>query len=317
MIKARKTRDDLHKSCVALDTTKQLVLNSALRDVLRGTAVNKLTVGNLLALVVFALLVFAGDAALAKNATPMTNQDVINLVHAKIAQDSIVLAIERSKPEFDTSANALIQLNKEGVPDTVVQAMIRAEDQPASVVSNTPAAQYHSASFNPEEVVLLDGSQRITMHYISPEVRTAARGLGFGGVGAYAVLRGSQAALRVTSKQPVFLVAVPNNAQPQTYFTLATFVVRNNGTREVSIGGGFMSYSSGIPKDRTIAVKYEQQSDQSHAPSGFTIYSVTPVAPLSDGEYAMVVHSSQAHVTGIFAGGTADSFFDFRIGGPG
>jgi len=267
----------------------------------------------LIALVV-ALFVFSGDAALAKGAKPMTNRDVISLVHAKIATDSILLAIEKAKPDFDTSATALIELNKQGVPDVVVQAMIRAEDQPAATAPQTAAAPARTG-FNPEEVIVLDGSQRIAMHYITPEIRTAARALGFGGVGAYAVLQGATATLRIASKQPTFLVAVPNNAQPQTYFTLANFVLRKNGSREVSIGGGYMSYSSGIPKDRTIEIKYDRYADQSRAPSGFTIYSVVPLAPLSDGEYAMVVHSAQARSAGFFGTGTADSFFDFRSGG--
>jgi len=274
-----------------------------------------LMMSKFLCALLIALLAFAASPALAKNAKPMTNRDVIELVHAKIATDSILLAIEKAKPAFDTSATALIELNKQGVPDTVVQAMIRAEDQPEATAPQATAAPARSTGFNPEEVIVIDGSQRIAMHYITPEVRTAARALGFGGVGSYAVLQGATATLRVASKQPTFLIAVPNNAQPQTYFTLASFVLRKNGSREVSIGGGYMSYSSGIPKDRTIEVKYDRYADQSRAPSGFTIYSVVPLAPLSDGEYAMVIHSAQARSAGFFGTGTADSFFDFRSGG--
>ncbi len=152
------------------------------------------------------------------------------------------------------------------------------------------------------------------MHYITPEIRTTARALGLGGVGSYAVLRGTSATLRISGKQPSFILAVPNNAQPQSYFTLASFVVRSNNSREVLIGGGFMSYSSGIPKDRTIETTIERNNDQSRAPSGFTLYKVTPAAAMDDGEYAMVVHSAQVHVAGFFGGGgAADSFFDFRI----
>lgn len=256
----------------------------------------------------------------AKSAKPMTNQDVINLVHAKVGQDSILMAIQRAKPGFDVSPNALIELNKQGVPDTVVQAMIRAGDEPAPVASK-PRASSHGAtatasgSFNPEEVILLDGALRITMHYLTPEIRSGAKALGFGGARSYAVLRGDHAVLRVNSNQPSFLLAVPSNAQPQSYFTLANFAVRQNGTREVTIGGGFMTYSSGIPKDRTVETKSEQYPDQSRAPSGFTVYRITPVAPMSDGEYAMILHTGQFHVTGFFGMGTADSYFDFRIGG--
>jgi hypothetical protein len=263
-----------------------------------------------------ALLVLSTDAGFAKSPKPMTSQDVINLVQAKISQDSILLAIEKAKPAFDTSSSALINLNKHGVPDAVVQAMMRAEDQPAATPSRAIATPGRSSGFNPEEVILLEGSQRTVMHYITPEIRTATRALGLGGVSSYAVLRGATATLRTMNKQPSFLVAVPNNAQPQTYFDVASIQLRKNGTREISIGGGYMSYSSGLPKDRIIEVKYDRYADQSRAPSGFTIYNVVPTAPMSDGEYAMIVHSAQVHTAGFFGGGSSDSFFDFRVGPP-
>lgn len=263
-----------------------------------------------------AFLMFPGEAVFAKSAKPMTNQDVINLVHAELSQDSILLAIRSAKTDFDTSPDALIELNKQGVPDVVIQTMMRPEEpRPALAVSKGAPPQTASLSFSPEEMTLLDGSQRITMHYITPEIRTGARVLGFAGVRSFAVLRGNTAMLRVASKQPSFIIAVPNNAQPQSYFTLASFVVRGNGSREVAIGGGFMSYSSGIPKNRTIETTFERHSDQSHSPAGFTLYRVAPVTPMREGEYAMVVHSAQVRVVGFFGGGAADSFFDFRIVG--
>ena len=274
-----------------------------------------------LCVVLVALLAFMAAPAEAKNAKTMTNKDVIALVQAKIAQDSILMAIDSSKTDFDTSPTALIELNKAGVPDTIVQAMMRAGAPKPSIGSGPaplPAAAGRAAgpagAFNPEEVLLFDGSQRIAMHYITPETRTAARALGFGGVGAYAVLRGVTAVQKVTSRQPTFIIAVPNNAQPQSYFSLAIFEVRKNGSREVSIGGGYMSYSSGIPKERLIETTAERHNEQAHAPAGFTLYRITPVAPLKDGEYAMIIHSAQVHVAGFFGTGAADSFFDFSIG---
>ncbi len=108
---------------------------------------------------IIATLVFAASSAVAKNAKPMTNQDVINLVQAKISQDSILMAIENSKTDFDTSSSALIELNKRGVPDAVVQAMMRADEPKQAVApASTKSAPAHAGSlFNPEEVTLLDG----------------------------------------------------------------------------------------------------------------------------------------------------------------
>jgi hypothetical protein len=74
-----------------------------------------------------------------------------------------------------------------------------------------------------------------------------------------------------------------------------------------------MSYSSGVSKDRIVQATNEKYPDQSHAPSGFTIYKVTPAVPLNDGEYAMMLSNSQVRVAGFFASGL-DSYFDFSIG---
>lgn len=274
----------------------------------------------LFAFLTFAL-VFTATPSFAKSAKPMTNRDVINLVHAKISQDSILLAIEGSKTAFDTSATALIELNKEGVPDAVIQAMMRADaPKPAAGSASTSSSVASKATntaygaFNPEEVILLDGSKRIAMHYLTPQLRTASRGLGFGGIGQYAVLLGSTATLHLTNNQPSFLLAVPSNAQPQSYFTLATFAVRKNGTREVSIGGGYMSYSGGIPQDRRVEVTCEQYANQAGVRAGFTVYKVTPATPLKSGEYAIVIHSATVRSVGFFGTGQADSYFDFSVG---
>lgn len=166
-------------------------------------------------------------------------------------------------------------------------------------------------SFNPEEVLLIDGGQQKTMRYIAPQIRTAVRALGFGGVGQYAVLRGTRATLRIASKRPVFVFAVPSNAQPESYYTLANFAQRDNGTREVIVGGGYMSYSTGINKDRVVLSSVEPLPDQSKAPKNFTLYAATPNAPLTPGEYAMVFYNSQIRAAGFAPG--ADSYFDFGI----
>ena len=152
------------------------------------------------------------------------------------------------------------------------------------------------------------------MRYLNPQVRTAARAMGFGGFATYASLYGTAASARTKSSKPAFLVSVPNQAQPQSYLTLASLAVRRNNTREVMIGGGFMSFSSGITADRVIPVDTEVAPDQSKAQTGFTIYKITPVKPLPPGEYAVVLYTGEMHglVSAWFSGG-ANSYFDFGV----
>lgn len=170
-----------------------------------------------------------------------------------------------------------------------------------------------TATVNPEEVTLYDRADKKTMSYLLPQMRTAARALGFGGVAQYAVLRGTRANLRLDSRQPRFLFAVPANAQPESYITVANFAVRENGTREVIIGGGYMSYSTGVHQDRIVPTTIEKVTDQSKAPKGFILYTATVTSPLANGEYAVIFYTSQVRPTGFF-NNALDSYFDFGVG---
>ena len=72
----------------------------------------------------------------------MTNQDVIRLVKAKIADDLIVSKINQSKTKFDTSVDGLVALKAAGVSDGVIAAMMNPGAKPAgpAPVAPTPSA---------------------------------------------------------------------------------------------------------------------------------------------------------------------------------
>lgn len=182
----------------------------------------------------------------------------------------------------------------------------------ATVLYAAPPPGSGAAGQSPEDVILIQDSERSTMRYLTPTMRTAARALGFGGVGTYAVLRGPRAKLRLKTRTPSFVVAVPRNAQPDSYMTLASFAVRRNGTREVIVGGGYMSYSTGIHQDRIVETAGELLENQTGAPKGFSLFRVTPTQPLPKGKYAVVTYNSQVPVMGWFTAGM-DSYYDFGV----
>jgi len=247
---------------------------------------------------------------------PMTNQDVINMVKAKLPADTIVMAVKAAKPDFDTSANGLIKLQAAGVPSDVIEAVIASDNGGAKTAA--PVAQAPGmpgvaiGTWNPEEVILVDGGEKIPMRYLTPQMRSAVRGLGWGGMAQYAVLRGTRANLRLKGNQPEFLVAVPSNAQPDSYLTIVALAVRKNNSREIMVGGGYMSYSTGVATDRVMATTSERLEDQSSTPDGFISYRVKVAAPLPAGEYAVVLYNSQIRTVGFFASGL-DSYFDFGV----
>lgn len=248
-------------------------------------------------------------------AAPITNADVIKLLEAGMPEEVVLQAIQSGEPKFNTSSDALVLLKKKGATPAVLKAMLAAPTAagaaaPATKAGNAPPAA--AAGLNPEQVMVIVAGQESAMQYLVPTMRTAARALGFGGVASYATLTGTQAARRLPGKGVEFIVSVPKNAQVAGYVTLASFVVRNNGTREVSTGGGYMSYSTGINRNHVIPIKTEALSDQSRAHEGFVLHRVTPEKDLSSGEYALVLYTAEVRTVGFFGAG-ANSFFDFGV----
>ena len=70
----------------------------------------------------------------------MTNQDVIKLTQAKISEDIIIAKIQQSKTRFDTSVEALVTLQKAGVSERVIQAMMNPATTPQPATKPTPPA---------------------------------------------------------------------------------------------------------------------------------------------------------------------------------
>jgi hypothetical protein len=240
-------------------------------------------------------------------AAPITNADVIKLLDSGMPEEVVLQAIANGQPRFDTSANALISLKTKGATPDVLKAMLQAGETGKKGAGNAKAA----SGYNPEEVTVVVDGQASIMQYRLAQTRSAARALGFGGMASYASLSGTAAQRRLAGT-PEFIISVPRNAQAPDYLTLANFAVRNNGTREVMTGGGYMSYSSGINKSRVVPVATTALPDQSQARDGFILYSVKPAAPLKAGEYALVLYTGEMRTAGFFSQ-NANSYFDFGV----
>ena len=259
-------------------------------------------------------------------ASPLTNADVIKMSNAKLDEAIILTSIDNSEPKFDTSPQGLIDLSAAKVSQAIISAMIkRGNAAVAPAPAATPAVEppppppaaapvAPAPLMSPSEVFMIDHDQTTSMRYLTPQMRTAARALGFGGFASYAVLRGSQASARTANKEPSFLVSVPDQAQVESYVTLASFAVRTNNTREVMTGGGYMSYSTGIHPDRIVAMRSEKVSDQTKAQKGFTIYKITPEHPLKGGEYAVILYTGEMHgMVSAWFTSMGNSYFDFGV----
>lgn len=80
--------------------------------------------------------------------TPLRNRDVLNLVTRKIAPETIINLIKSSPCNFDTFPPVMQELQRRGVPDLVLRAMIEAPyGPPADAQQEDTANQpiYHYA----------------------------------------------------------------------------------------------------------------------------------------------------------------------------
>jgi hypothetical protein len=71
---------------------------------------------------------------------PLTNADVVKMVKSGLPASVISNAIQANETDFDVSANGLIALQKAGVPQTVMDAMISASSKKRSAAAASTAA---------------------------------------------------------------------------------------------------------------------------------------------------------------------------------
>lgn len=245
----------------------------------------------------------ASVSALAK---PVTNADVAKLVAAGMSDDVIVSVISSAtEKNFDTSADALAALKKAGASDTVIKAVLGVPAAGTPTAAATPTA---ADAYEADDMFVVSGGKPEQLEYAGSEIRAAARALGLGGAGVYAVLHGP-AAKRTVPSNPTFIIAIPKAAQPDSYVTLAHFAVRKNGDREVLVGNQVMfQFRLGIVKDRVVPITVTKAADQSKAGKGVVLYTITPAASLPAGQYAFA-----EKLTSSGAGQVTGSFYDFQV----
>lgn len=62
----------------------------------------------------------------------MNNQDVIKMQKAGLSEDTILTAMQKEEPEYDTGVDALIELKKAGISEKVIQTMLRLQSPDAA-----------------------------------------------------------------------------------------------------------------------------------------------------------------------------------------
>ena len=249
-------------------------------------------------ILILALSLFCSTSvALAqKTKNIMTNSDVIELVKAGLEESTIILAIQQSDPNFDTSTEALAELEELGVSPGILAA-IRQKQSEAQLPNEILPGIY------PNEVLLIDGGKEIKMMRHRVEERFIKGDLIFVFFSRLdLVLEGRQSQLRVADRMPEFQASLPSDLDPAEILLIVKLKQKSD-RREVKVPTSFRTASrKDFKKKAIVPTTFEAVSNYSvDNGTRYTIYRVKVVSPLPPGEYAFVPRSYPI------------DFFDFGI----
>jgi hypothetical protein len=239
--------------------------------------------------------------------TPLTNGDVVDMIKAGLSENTMVLTIQNSPANYDTSPQGLVSLKNSGATERILEAILQVEKSASTVLQPGTGPNSNTGAKNPlapqtpsSEVTLLDGTTRVDLKYSTPNVKatmgmkwinplSAPRGLDS--------LRGAHADIYAVSKTVSFEVTIASNVNPSDTILLVK-LQNKSSSREIEVGGGNLvtGLRTGF-RDKDIVRTSTAEMKRSN---GMTTYKVTPSSALLAGEYAIVVEGA---------------FFDFGVDG--
>jgi hypothetical protein len=152
----------------------------------------------------FALLLSLGQQASAQS---LTNDDVIKMAQAQLADSVLIAKIKSSKCEFDTSPDALINLKRVGISNSVLQVMTERMTTPLGPAPADTAVLLPSAF----GYYVLDGTEMRNLSTVAVETKVgisvggASGGDGFGVDGF-----SGDPSLSIRTPKPIFIAYQQN-----------------------------------------------------------------------------------------------------------
>jgi len=287
----------------------------------------------LLVLLLSLLLLTAGNwgaQAAPQASTPggetLTNEDVVKMVNAGLAEGIIIAKIRNSSCKFDTSLDAILKLKETGVSDAVIQAMVEATPAGAADAAQAPEAPADPNDPNsphPAGIYWLDkGAEKPEMVQLEPTVYSAGKSggvfqsamtYGIAKVKWKAVARSRAAVLRISDPNPEFWFYFEQTTHGLSYsgtfyggasspneFILAR-MDRKKDSRELVVSeGNTFGWSVGTRPEDTVPLEFTKV-----APG---VYRVWPGRALAPGEYCFFFAG-----TGMGMGMTGGKLFDFGL----
>ena len=242
---------------------------------------------------------------------PLTNAEILEMVKAGFAEETILKSIQLSETRFDTSVAALVELKNAGASEKVIQAMLnpkaaKAEEKPAAAPPKNPLVPDDVGIFYIKNTQLVD-------------MRPELVGWRSGGVGK-ALLLGTKGHINGALKGPQsqnivvtpveFIIRCPEQLEIEEY-QLLRLDVKPDRREFRALTGGFMHSSSGLDKN-AVQFKFEKIAPR--------VYRVM-LGNLPKGEYGFLPPGGQYGAMGGGASGamimqgspSAGKIYSFRV----
>jgi hypothetical protein len=201
----------------------------------------------LLALTLICLTTFQPTAYSQETKKPLTNADVVKLLENGFGDEQIIRTIEASPSQFDISADALIELKKAGVSQTVISAMLKAAPKTTPVASESPPAPVVSTPpAQPYALIASTTTKPVLSANVPTVVQTKAKGDNLGTILADSVVQ-DISSTAITSVAASAITATPG---------VATLPI-------VGAAGAVMLKMPGMRRDPTFTYVYALAGRQS------------------------------------------------------
>ncbi|HEX8354091.1 MAG TPA: hypothetical protein VF611_14380 [Pyrinomonadaceae bacterium] len=228
----------------------------------------------------------------------LTNADIIDMIKAGLPESTIILAIQKGPANLDTSAQALIQLKKQGATQRILDAILQGQAGTAATEARTANPAQPGRATPPQGelplgVILVDGAQRIQMMMSTPDTRVSTGGMmrvvnPLKKIRNRNTLTGSRAQLRTTNAYPLFETALAANINPSDHITVVKLTVKSE-RRELDVGRTTMMV--GVTTEIREKDKVPVTIEEIQTNGQIKVYRVKTSSSLPPGEYAVMLSS--------------------------
>jgi hypothetical protein len=254
-----------------------------------------------------------------------TNEDVIGMAKLGLTDDVIIAKIRAMSAvgdaiSFDTGVEGLKTLKAEGVPDSVIKAMINPSAAGPTVIAATSSTPMTVDPNLPPPEVGVYWKDRANFVLLQGQALTNTKAGGKAGSlftnGMRnqhwdATIAGPTSKNVVRERHPSFYLYVPDGSDAGDYVLIK--LNKKSDHREFQVGsfGGITGGKSGVKKDKELDFKADHV--------GIRMYKVTLESDLKPGEYAFFMGTGQSATMsgargGNRSGGTsAGRIYDFSI----